>query len=232
VCGYDIRNEDNEQAAKRIKAGQITFYWDSGKPTCVACTRAAAKKQRRIKKIQTRRRQEAKKLSHSVSHMGEFVYHPMCLGCGNPEPFMAKGMSVGCTDACTDRLTRNAQWHWRIEAIRNAARFEHVHPGRVYASDKGCCHICSEPIPQLGTVPSTDPQAFEVDHVIPLSEGGEHSYRNVRASHKECNVSRNKGRSKQSRVSRRIAWQALQGLADDGQLFSDELFANPAPVCP
>lgn len=42
----------------------------------------------------------------------------------------------------------------------------------------GICGICGEDV---------DPLAFEVDHVIPLARGGEHSYANTQPAHRLCN---------------------------------------------
>lgn len=47
----------------------------------------------------------------------------------------------------------------------------------VYARDKGRCGICG--ITVYGD--------FHIDHVIPLSKGGEHSYANVQVAHPKCN---------------------------------------------
>lgn len=47
--------------------------------------------------------------------------------------------------------------------------------------DDGVCGICGEDV---------DPLAFHVDHVIPLSRGGEHSYANTQVAHPSCNLSK------------------------------------------
>ena len=43
------------------------------------------------------------------------------------------------------------------------------------------CHICSDPI---------DLDDWHMDHVFPLSKGGEHSLANVKPSHPSCNMSK------------------------------------------
>lgn len=53
-----------------------------------------------------------------------------------------------------------------------------VDPLTVYARGRGICGICSKPVP-------TD--AFNVDHIIPLARGGEHSYANTQPAHPSCN---------------------------------------------
>jgi 5-methylcytosine-specific restriction endonuclease McrA len=55
---------------------------------------------------------------------------------------------------------------------------EHIDPQVVFDTHKGICGICNKPI-QGG---------FHVDHVIPLSKGGEHSYANTQPAHPKCNL--------------------------------------------
>ena len=48
----------------------------------------------------------------------------------------------------------------------------------IYDRDRGTCHICKLPVPF---------DKMELDHVIPLAKGGEHSPRNVAVAHARCN---------------------------------------------
>jgi 5-methylcytosine-specific restriction endonuclease McrA len=58
---------------------------------------------------------------------------------------------------------------------------------QVFARDNGICGICRQPIDP--TIPPHHADSFTIDHIQPLSRGGEHSYANVRAAHLRCNVS-------------------------------------------
>lgn len=60
---------------------------------------------------------------------------------------------------------------------------EHVEPRVLLERDGGVCGICDEPVSDR----------FDVDHIVPLAAGGEHSYANTRIAHPSCN--RAKGRS-------------------------------------
>lgn len=55
---------------------------------------------------------------------------------------------------------------------------EHVDRAVVLERDKGICGICGEPV---------DRGNFHVDHIVPLSRGGEHSYANTQVAHPRCN---------------------------------------------
>lgn len=62
---------------------------------------------------------------------------------------------------------------------RRRERFvENVSPLVVLERDDGVCGICGEDV---------DPTHFHVDHILPLSRGGEHSYANTQPAHPVCN---------------------------------------------
>lgn len=73
---------------------------------------------------------------------------------------------------------------------RNSAQQEHMR--RIIARTKPACHICGKPIDYTRPyyLPGTrtpDPEAFVVDHVIPIAKGGRHDLTNARAAHAGCN---------------------------------------------
>ena len=75
--------------------------------------------------------------------------------------------------------------HKRRAEIR-AAFVEDVKPLRVYARDGWRCHICGLKVDQrLSGLHQRGPT---LDHLIPLSKGGQHSYDNVALAHRVCNT--------------------------------------------
>lgn len=56
----------------------------------------------------------------------------------------------------------------------------------VLERDDWVCHICGEKIMKEEKFPSQ--RSPSLDHVIPLSKGGLHSYANVKAAHLVCNT--------------------------------------------
>jgi len=71
-------------------------------------------------------------------------------------------------------------------ARQRAATVEFVDPIRVFERDGWACQLCSTPTPRAkrGTC---DPDAPELDHVVALAAGGEHSYRNTQCACRRCN---------------------------------------------
>jgi len=89
-------------------------------------------------------------------------------------------------------------------AIENSANSENVNFELVWMRSAGLCYLCG------GLV---DKGTEHYDHVIALSQGGSHTYNNVKVTHAKCNL------TKSTRTP--IAyWQhlAILGLANDFQL--------------
>lgn len=82
---------------------------------------------------------------------------------------------------------QNKKW-WREHGIkrtgiaqqRNSINMvERVYRSILFERDKGICGICGLPV---------DPNIWQVDHIIPIAKGGEHSYKNAQVSHPLCNA--------------------------------------------
>jgi 5-methylcytosine-specific restriction endonuclease McrA len=93
--------------------------------------------------------------------------------------------------AATDVAVKKARQNWQAanpdkvrakvalrRARQNACFVESVSPALVYERDGGRCQSCGLPV---------DPHSFHIDHIVPISRGGEHSYANVQLAHASCN---------------------------------------------
>ena len=112
-----------------------------------------------------------------------------CLECGEAfrTVFGIKN-SVFCSRECQDRH------HNRISGKKRRARkmgamCENVDPFIVFDRDGYVCQLCGKKTnkKKRGTYHDKAP---ELDHIIPLSLGGEHSYRNTQCSCRACNGSK------------------------------------------
>lgn len=66
----------------------------------------------------------------------------------------------------------------RRRARKRGVKTETIDRRALYARDGGVCHLCGQPV------------AFEkmqLDHVIPLARGGEHTAANLKVAHGRCN---------------------------------------------
>lgn len=112
-----------------------------------------------------------------------------CVECGTRfSP--AKRTIVCCSEACSTQ--RNIRFDrlntMTYRALKLDAWSEDVMPAVVYERDAWICQLCHEPIDRVLKWP--DPRSASVDHALPLSRGGLHSYANTQASHLHCNTSK------------------------------------------
>lgn len=77
-----------------------------------------------------------------------------------------------------ERKRRAAKW--------GAERIETIDRERVIARDNSTCHLCGKKVRRSD---------IHLDHLIPLSKGGTHTYNNVAVAHSRCNVIRGAGRT-------------------------------------
>ena len=63
---------------------------------------------------------------------------------------------------------------------------ESVDPVYIYERDKWRCHLCGGQVDRL--LSGNDRMGPTLDHVVPLSKGGEHSNANVALAHRICNI--------------------------------------------
>jgi 5-methylcytosine-specific restriction endonuclease McrA len=73
----------------------------------------------------------------------------------------------------------------RHRALKLAATIEDFGYEEIFERDGWRCGICGERIDK--TVVHPDRRSASLDHVVPLSKGGEHSRANVQAAHLGCN---------------------------------------------
>lgn len=92
--------------------------------------------------------------------------------------------SVFCSKACA-RASREPG-NFRRRARNHGVTHEHVNPLKVFERDGWRCQICGKDTPQSrrGSRMSNAP---ELDHRIPMSCGGPHSYENVQCTCHSCN---------------------------------------------
>lgn len=81
------------------------------------------------------------------------------------------------------RRIRKAMDRARLKRVK----VEQVDPIKVFDRDGWRCHLCGYKTPKekRGTY---HPKAPELDHIVPLSKGGAHSYANTACSCRKCNA--------------------------------------------
>lgn len=93
-----------------------------------------------------------------------------------------------CSDACNRAAHRADLNHRRRSATRSGERFTTL---EIAERDGWRCHLCGRRVSRKN---------WSIDHLIPLSERGEHLRSNVALAHANCNTVRNVGGAAQLRL--------------------------------
>ena len=102
----------------------------------------------------------------------------------------ARFCSVVCANGGVpggDRYKNQRKMSLRRARLR-AALVEVVDPLTLFTRDGWRCHICGKRVRQ--DLPGNHPAGPTIDHLIPLSQGGDHSYANTALAHRRCNVAK------------------------------------------
>jgi len=59
---------------------------------------------------------------------------------------------------------------------------------KIYFRDSGLCGVCQEPILLSDVYPH--PRSLSIDHIVPLSKGGNHAQYNLQITHFICNINK------------------------------------------
>lgn len=122
-----------------------------------------------------------------------------CKGCSSVfAPPYGRSQALYCSNRCATRAVKRVARSKERARLRNAS-IESVDPRRVFDRDGWRCHLCSRRTPER-LRGSYDPRAPELDHIVPLSKGGEHSYRNTACACRHCNGLKSDGVAGQLRL--------------------------------
>lgn len=144
------------------------------------------------------------KARHAATHPRR---HATCKGCA--ARFLAKRIdSKFCSTDCfwkwfsgtpARMVAQRAVATKRYALKRGASSAERVDATVVFARDKWRCQLCGEQTvkAQMG---QRHPRAPTMDHIVPLSRGGAHSYQNIQCACLSCNLKKGARMIGQSRL--------------------------------
>ncbi len=103
----------------------------------------------------------------------------LCPSCGRQSP-RRRAAQTYCSRACGNRAATRKK-----KAVHRRAFVEVVTLAVLFHRDGGVCQICALPVDL--NICGTESMAPSIDHRVPLSRGGEHSYANTQLAHFGCN---------------------------------------------
>lgn len=86
---------------------------------------------------------------------------------------------------------------WRRRVTRERRHLEHN-------PELAVCWLCGDPIDM--ELPSDHDRAFSLDHIVPVSRGGDEARGEARPAHRQCNSSRSDGRSAMKNATTLLDW--------------------------
>ncbi len=103
-----------------------------------------------------------------------------------------------CSDKCMNKYgNRNRHLIERVRKHNNY--YESVNPLKVFMRDGWRCQLCGKQLKKKDRGKIID-KAPELDHIIPLSKGGSHSYQNTQCACRKCNGEKNNNEIGQLRL--------------------------------
>lgn len=136
------------------------------------------------------------KISDSEKHRSTYVkrqYDLACAVCG--ENFLSGRLDRKyCSKACGNRAYasrrradgRAADMSAKRKALELGVKIQAGRRLSVLEADNWICHLCNLPTNRDAIYPSNDYPV--IDHVVPLSKGGEHAPSNWKTAHSLCNM--------------------------------------------
>lgn len=102
-----------------------------------------------------------------------------CAECGTS--FVVLGHGRYCSAPCARRGPRRRAKQKRSKRIQSGLARDPITLPKIAARDGWRCHICTRKVTR---------KDWSLDHLIPLSCGGDHTYANVALAHHRCNTLR------------------------------------------
>lgn len=109
-----------------------------------------------------------------------------CAECGRAvTPPLGNTRRAYCSEVCAKRSGKRAN-RKAERARRRSQQVEPVNPTKVFDRDGWKCQLCGKSTPRKLRGKNL-PNSPELDHIVPLAAGGEHSYRNTQCACRACN---------------------------------------------
>ena len=153
----------------------------------------------------------------------------ICPFCGEGLPEDEECPCQAVDDALEDpspaRTAKRNQDRRRRDQMQAAGPLESFTKPEIGVRDGWVCGICQDPARLVDPTPGT-PRALSpsIDHIVPVSRGGQHTRANVRITHLWCNIERNSSHTPSPESMRARLSQVL-----DGTPIPEELYRSRFP---
>ena len=115
----------------------------------------------------------------------------ICQGCGGPRPTTrGRRFCESCSDQLAKARNRRKNVKRRAARMRGAAiELERYTTQEIAERDNWTCHLCKRKVTKR-QLPVGHPRSATIDHLVPVSAGGDDVRANVALAHWSCNAAR------------------------------------------
>jgi 5-methylcytosine-specific restriction endonuclease McrA len=184
ACAYAHRKGVNHsKPAAKSMSPLLTLYYKS----CLIC--GALSKHKLCGSLQCQKKRMAL-YSFQINSAKKVLKARSCIQCKkNFIPEYGNRRRVFCSKHCAKRWNvhqREGGTH-KERAILFGVVYRPVNPIKVFERDKWHCQLCGISTPRR-LKGKHQPQSPELDHIIPMSRGGGHTYENTQCACRKCNA--------------------------------------------
>lgn len=190
---YRIKNQENIKEYQTIRKyrSQIGSKTDVFCSTCICCGIAFIKKEMPRKKMLYDYKNKCKACFDQIDKKDKKLRLVPCFLCNKIH--LAKTWGKMCKECLEQRKKEYWEKYYKVHgrnkqmrriAILNKAEKETIRILDVYERDNWTCYICGVKVIKSSNYRK---DMATIDHVIPLSKGGSHTYENVKTCCHSCN---------------------------------------------
>lgn len=117
------------------------------------------------------------------------ISYGQCARCSST--YIRRTVHLGefCSTNCANRTRNRNRRHLERSAQRTG---DNITLRQLGERDSWRCHLCGKPVTKT---PGNLPKSPSIDHLVPLSERGTHTWPNVALAHRACNTTRGTGQA-------------------------------------
>lgn len=185
-CPTCSHNSPANVAARSARADKNRRRWPKSRvhfPTCIQCSTVFCSRTQRVlcgAECQAERAALLSRVWYSKNRTPR-----TCADCAT-----LVGIGRIRCDECWEKHARQARRAQRQKrrAVERGVNAERIVAEDIYRRDGWKCGLCARPIDSRLTYPN--PRSASLDHIVPISRGGDHVRANVQAAHLGCNLAK------------------------------------------